>query len=237
VSEREQIALALRALANQGFFEFPFGHLSVRTARPEDGPILIVRHLHGEPLQLQDVTPLDIVSMSFGGEPLGGADVPGERYLHSAVYERRPDVTSVLHYHSTLTAAFGLLGRELVPRTPLAPVLSPAIGVHSYGGQIDSAEKGASLCDSLGDRPVALLPGHGAVVVGTGVEEVAARALALEDCCRIELAAAQLDHRAAQPPAERADASGSAEVTFVLWNHLVRTLSSARTAEQAGTRD
>jgi ribulose-5-phosphate 4-epimerase/fuculose-1-phosphate aldolase len=170
------------------------------------------------------VTAADIVSMSEAGEPLAGTEVPGERYLHSAIYARRPDVTSVLHYHSTLTAAFGLLGQELVPRTPLAPILAPAVAAHNYGGQIDTPDKGAALCESLSDRPAVLLPGHGAVVVGAGVEEVSARAVALEDCCRVELAAAQVGApNAATVPMSTA---GSREVAFVLWRDLVRGMSA-----------
>jgi ribulose-5-phosphate 4-epimerase/fuculose-1-phosphate aldolase len=168
------------------------------------------------------VSAADVVSMSADGEPLGGVEVPGERYLHSAVYARRADVSCVLHYHSTLTAAFGLTGRELVPRTPLAPILAPAVASHGYGGQIDTPAKGADLCDSLGDRPAVLLPGHGAVVVGAGVEEVSARAVALEDCCRVELAAAQI--RAPAPPTTPVGAAGSSEVAFVLWHDLVRKM-------------
>jgi ribulose-5-phosphate 4-epimerase/fuculose-1-phosphate aldolase len=170
------------------------------------------------------VTGADIVSMSAEGEPLGGAEVPGERYLHSAIYARRPDVNSVLHYHSTLTAAFGLRGQELVARTPLAPILAPAVAAHDYGGQIDTPEKGAALCDSLGDRPAALLAGHGAVVVGAGIEEVSARAVALEDCCRVELAASQIGAQSAH--AVPVATAGSREVVFVLWHDLVREMSA-----------
>ena len=109
-----------------------------------------------------------------------------------------------------------------MPRTPLAPVLAPTVGSHGYGGQIDTPAKGADLCGSLGDRAAVLLPGHGCVVVGSGVEEVSARAVALEDCCRVELAAAQIG--APWTPAEPVSTAGSSEVTFILWHDLVRGL-------------
>jgi ribulose-5-phosphate 4-epimerase/fuculose-1-phosphate aldolase len=67
-----------------------------------------------------------------------------------------------------------------------------------------------------------LLPGHGAVVVGESVEEASARAVALEDCCRVELAAAQIG--APRPPAGPVGTAGSSDVTFVLWHDLVRGL-------------
>ena len=77
----------------------------MRSSSPDDGPILILRHLHGEPRGFEDVRATDVVPMSADGEPIAGVDLPGERYIHSAVYARRPDVGSVLHYHSALTAA------------------------------------------------------------------------------------------------------------------------------------
>jgi ribulose-5-phosphate 4-epimerase/fuculose-1-phosphate aldolase len=218
--QRDNLALALRALAREGFFAFPFGHMSLRGSAGSEA-VLILRHLHHESFGIEDVSASDIIGIEADGSLPPGRDAPGERYIHTEIYARRPDVGCVLHYHSRLTAAFGRAGRPLVPQTPLGGVLGPVVPVHDYGGQIDSPAKGAALAESLGKGAAITLPAHGAVVVGAGVEEVAARALALEDCCAVELTAAQLG---AEPAAERpaADDGTSSEVHEVLWAHLLR---------------
>jgi ribulose-5-phosphate 4-epimerase/fuculose-1-phosphate aldolase len=217
----ETIAVALRALAREGFFALPFGHMSARGAGQGSEAVLILRHLHSESFGIEDVTAADIIGIEADGSLPPGRDAPGERYIHTEIYARRPDANCVLHYHSTLTAAFGRAGRALVPQTPLGEVLKPVVPVHDFGGQVNSPARGAALAEALGQAAAITLPAHGAVVVGASVQEVAARALALEDCLAVELAAAQLG---AQPvPAQPGtDAHTSAEVNDVLWHHLLR---------------
>jgi len=220
VTSRADVALALRALAAEGFFPLPFGHLSVR--EPGSASILILRHVHDDPIPLTQVETDDVVALDLDGEPLEGVEGPGERFIHTSIYRRRFDVGCVLHYHSHLTAALSLARDELVPRTPLGVVLGARVPVHAAGGQVDEAAKGEALADTLGEGAAVLLPGHGAVVAGAEIGETVARALALEDACRVELEAAQLGAEPARPAQGSPRPPEAAEVSATLWRALLQ---------------
>jgi ribulose-5-phosphate 4-epimerase/fuculose-1-phosphate aldolase len=218
VTARADVALALRALAAEGFFSLPFGHLSVRA---HADTILILRHVHDDPLPLTEVEATDVVALDLDGKPLEGVEGPGERFIHTEIYRRRPDVHCVLHYHSHATAALSLARQELVPRTPLGVVLGRRVPVEVHGGQIATPAKGETLAVALGADAAVLLPGHGAVVAAGSLEQLVARALALEDACAVELAAAQLGAPAALPADGRAEPPEAAEVSATLWRALL----------------
>ena len=90
-----------------------------------------------------------------------------------------------------------------MPRTPLGMVLGTRVPVHTDGGQVNTATKGGTLAVTLADGAAVLLPGHGAVVVGASIDETVARAIALEDACRVEVEAAQLGAASAAPTRKR----------------------------------
>jgi ribulose-5-phosphate 4-epimerase/fuculose-1-phosphate aldolase len=220
VNSREHVALGLRTLAAEGFFPLPFGHLSIRD--PDAGSILILRHIHEQPLPLERVEAGDIIAIDLEGAPLEGVEAPGERFIHTGIYRKRSDVGCVLHYHSRLTAALALARDRLVPRTPLGIVLGASVHIHDDGGQVDTPAKGDALAASLGDGAAILLPGHGAVVAGSTIQETVTRAVVLEDACRVEVAAAQLG---APPPGlaqGHALPREATEVSTTIWNALLQ---------------
>ena len=67
-----------------------------------------------------------------------------------------------------------------------------------------------------------LLPGHGAVVVGASIDETVARAIALEDACRVEVEAAQLGAAWAAPTPQTTASPETAEVSATLWRAVLQ---------------
>lgn len=217
---RDNVARAHRILARAGLFAFSFGHVSARDGHGEDSVVLIVSALDGLRAELSDVTGDDIIAIDLEGDPLEEAAAPGERYLHTAIYKSRSDVGSVIHYHSSYTAAFGSAGIRVAPVSPLSASLALAVRVHPFGGLLTSHERGEALAATIGETAGAFLPGHGAVVVGRDVEEAVARVFALEEECKTQLLIRLLGGPSSDTRPH--ECIPDASVSSAIWQHLSR---------------
>jgi ribulose-5-phosphate 4-epimerase/fuculose-1-phosphate aldolase len=158
-----------------------FGHISVR--HPDDpSHYLMSRHL---PPGM--VTPRDIVLFDMDSTPLTHSDKPqySERFIHSEIYKLRPDVNSVVHCHAYSLIPFGAAkGARLRPMFHMCGFLGcgvPIFEIRNAGGNTDmlirTAELGKALAESLADKNVVLMRGHGATMIGVSIQEAVFRAV------------------------------------------------------------
>ncbi len=177
--------LADLVLANKILFGLnvvdAFGHISVR--HPNDpNHYLMARHL---PPGM--VTAKDIVLFDMDSTPLTHSDKPqySERFIHSEIYKLRPDVMSVVHCHAYSLIPFGAAkGARLRPMFHMCGFLGcgvPIFEIRKTGGNTDmlirTPELGKALADSLGDKNVVLMRGHGATMIGNSIQEAVFRAV------------------------------------------------------------
>jgi ribulose-5-phosphate 4-epimerase/fuculose-1-phosphate aldolase len=168
------LVIANRILAQKGVLD-SFGHLSAR--HPENPE----RYLMSRSRSAAVITNEDILEYSLDSQPIDsrGFQLFGERPIHGCIYRARPDVMAVCHSHT-----YGLL-----PFAVTKTVMRPAIHVASAMGQevhtwdirdqfgetsllVNTNEMGHSLASFLGNRPAALMRGHGSVVVGKSIPEM-----------------------------------------------------------------
>ena len=122
-----------------------------------------------------------------------------ERFIHGETYKARPDVMTVIHSHSPTVIPFS------ISQTPLQPVFNgaaflspsaPVFDIRKVAGMTDlligDGELGKALAATLGQAAVALLRGHGNVVVGETVQQVVYRAIQTELNARLQLQAVML---------------------------------------------
>jgi len=140
------------------------------------------------------VTKDDIMEFDLDGKPIDqrGRSIYSERFIHSEIYKARSDVSSVLHSHSPGVIPFSVSQVPLRPLMNQAGFLYPDIPVFemrkvagSRSLLVTNGELGKALADTLGNRPVALLRGHGNVVVGPSVRRVVARGIYTEVNARL----------------------------------------------------
>ena len=170
--------------ADQG--DLTRGHVSVRV--PGD-PLHFYMKPHSQ--GLDEITPENIVVCNLDGEKVGGGGRRhSEVFIHSEVYKRRPEVTSVIHVHPTHAVALSATGK------PLLPISQPGVafsdGVPYFTDTIDlirTPAMGAGVAQALGLHKAAFLRNHGVVVVGASLEESTVLSLLLEEACRIQLLA------------------------------------------------
>lgn len=177
------LVLADHILADQGVVD-GFGHVSVRD--PADpSKFFLARSMAPELVTAADVFEHDL----DGNAPAAGtAKLYLERFLHAEIYRARPDVIAVVHCHAPDLIPFGVTSVALRPIYHMSSFLGggvPVFDIHKATGAstdmlISSPELGKALAGSLASHPVALLRGHGAVIVGKDLPAVVFRAVYTE---------------------------------------------------------
>ena len=190
----EDLVAANRILADQGVLD-AFGHVSIRhPANPN-------RFLLSRNLAPALVTANDIVEYDLDSNPVNANGRAGflERPIHGEIYKARPDVNSVIHSHSPAVIPFGIAQVPMRATYHMAGFLAggvPVFEIRKAAGitnlLIGTGALGKALAESLGDRPVALLRGHGDVVVGPSVKIAVYRAVYTEINARLQTAAVGL---------------------------------------------
>jgi ribulose-5-phosphate 4-epimerase/fuculose-1-phosphate aldolase len=193
-SARENLASASRILVDQGVFDAA-GHVSMRHPSNPD------RYLMSRSLAPQLVAAGDIMEFTLESEPMGGdARRPFiERFIHGAIYRARPDVNAVAHGHSASVVPFGLVGVPMLATYHNAAFIAAGVPVFDIRAQfgktdivIDTADKGAAMARSLGDKSVVLLRAHGFVAVAPSLQAAVFRAIFTEVNARVQLQAMSL---------------------------------------------
>jgi HCOMODA/2-hydroxy-3-carboxy-muconic semialdehyde decarboxylase len=190
----EDLVLANHILHAEGVVD-SFGHVSFRS--PERPDRFFMARAMGPKL----VTASDILEFDAEGEPLDrqGRSVYSERFIHSEIYKKRADVNAVIHSHSPGVIPFSITDvplRAVMPPSAFLGTGVPVFEIREGAGMTDmlvtNAKRGKALADSLGDNSVALMRGHGDVVVGSDLRLAVARAVYTEVNARIQMQAVML---------------------------------------------
>jgi ribulose-5-phosphate 4-epimerase/fuculose-1-phosphate aldolase len=145
------------------------------------------------------VTPADILAFGTDGEPIDaqGRTVYQERFIHSEIYRARADVHAIVHSHSPTVIPFSVTSGTMRPiRAAFLYPDVPNFEVRTKFGWTNLLVKtpamGAALAQTLGDNAVALMRGHGNVVVARDVPSVVSRAIKMEADAKLLLQATML---------------------------------------------
>jgi ribulose-5-phosphate 4-epimerase/fuculose-1-phosphate aldolase len=186
----DELVTANRILAREGIVD-SFGHVSVRhPGRPD-------RYLLSRARAPDLIEPDDIMEFTLDGTPVDGERKPYlERFIHGAVYEARPEVSSVVHNHSPSVIPFGVTGTRLKPLLHLCATMGHEIPVwdsrHRFGDTtllVENMDMGRDLARMLGEWRAALMRGHGCVVVGRSIRESVFISVYLEINAKLQIQA------------------------------------------------
>lgn len=172
-----------------------YGHISVRDPRNPDR-FLMSRALAPGRVGAGDIMEFDLEGAAID---LRGRSIYGERFIHSEIYKARADINSIVHSHSYSLIPFSITQVELRPVNHYTAFLYkgvPVFEIRDADGMtnmlISNRERGKALADILGNKPVALMRGHGNVVVGTDIRRSTYRAVMTEIGARIQCQAIAL---------------------------------------------
>ena len=196
----EDLVAANRALAMQNILD-AWGHVSVRDDR-NPNRYIIARSLAPELVTAADLMEFDLDSNPLdrrGPDQYGPRYMYDERFIHGEIYKARPDVKAIVHSHSPSVVPFSMTTVPLQPVYHMSFFLSggvPIYEIRKYGGMTDLLVRNNALAkglaETLGDRPVALLRGHGAVVVAEDIPTAVGRSIFLEFNAKVQAEAMAL---------------------------------------------
>ena len=190
----EDLVAADRILALEGVVD-GFGHVSVRHDKGAN------RYLLSRSIAPELVAARDILEFDLDSNPV---DAPGqklylERFIHGEIYKVRPDVKAVVHHHSPAVVPFSVSSVPLRPVYHMAAFVGqgvPVFEIREAGGMTDmlvsTPDLGRALARTLGDKPAALMRGHGAVVVGDSLVQAVGRSVYLQMNARLQAQAIAL---------------------------------------------
>lgn len=173
-----------RILGHEGILD-AYGHVSLR--HPDDpGRFLLSRARSPENVELDDILEFDL-----SGETADRTGVPLylERFIHAALYAARPEINAVCHNHTLSILPFSIsttttLSRtinaskmfgERVPIWDIADDFGPATDL-----LVRNIEQGRSLARTVGGGALALMRGHGSVVVSAQPRNIVNACLSMD---------------------------------------------------------
>lgn len=118
-----------------------------------------------------------------------GMPNPAVRF-HLWIYERRPDVRSIVHTHPPSASALAMIGQPLVVAHMDAMMLHDACTyLPAWPGVPVANEEGEIISEALGEKSAILLAHHGLLTAGESVETAVYLAVSLENAARLQLLA------------------------------------------------
>ena len=191
----DDLVVANHILVNEGVLD-GFGHISVR--HPQDpGRFLIARSMAPGLVTADDILAVDLDGVVHDER---GRKTYVERFIHSEIYRARPEVQSVVHSHSPAVIPFGVTSARLRPICHMSGFLGaqvPVFEIRHAGGEstdmlIRNQALGKALVASLDGAFVALMRGHGNVVLGSSIQQAVFRAVYTESNARLQSEAMRL---------------------------------------------
>jgi HCOMODA/2-hydroxy-3-carboxy-muconic semialdehyde decarboxylase len=187
------LVIANRILSKEDVVD-AYGHISVR--HPHNSK----RFFMSRSLAPELVERLDLIEFDQEGEPVKDKRQPYlERFIHAAIFEARPDVTSVVHAHAEDTLPFGLVATPLEPVIHSASFIGgrvPVWDIRTKFGDtnllVTNMVQGRDLAKCMGDGNVALMRGHGFVSAAPSIIEVVRLSVYLPRNARVQMNAMRI---------------------------------------------
>jgi ribulose-5-phosphate 4-epimerase/fuculose-1-phosphate aldolase len=222
------ICCAARLLYRQGLSVANAGHLSVAVGPDE----MLVNHFGPSFATLR---PENVVRVDFAGKVLDGdAYVNDTIRLHGIIHRENPRAVAVAHTHPSAVVTLSAL--RVVPEIydQESCLLADDVGIveEDYEGLASDEERVMPVADALREKPVVILPNHGAITTGDNIQAAFLRMVLLEDMAQRNLSVAQAARNLGREPvaiapavARRAKAEiGRIPVLPLLWKDFLKRL-------------
>lgn len=216
--QRVELAAAYRLLAHFGVNDLTYNHLSARV--PGEPQHLLLKP---RTMMFDEVTASTLEKFDFAGNPLqdGPRNVGGGYVIHAGILEARPDINVVFHTHTPANMGVSAQKHGLLMINQHAVRFHDRIAYHDFGGFEFNLDQRAPLLQSLGERRIALLRNHGALVCARTVAHAFVDHHFLEMACKGQINAL----------------AGGAEVTLIDPAVCAFAANQMDESEQAGAKD
>lgn len=180
---KEKMVLYCKVLQKQGVLD-GYGHLTFLL----DDRIISTPRMPPGKVALNDLIVLDRQGKKLEGD----ANPNGETPMHVSIYQARPDVRCILHYHPDELVAVSVAGQGI--KVAVNSGIPFALGVPVFDSPvlIRTEELGKQVAKTLGERNAVLLRGHGGTVVAGDLDTLLRLGIDLVRTAKIQIMAAAL---------------------------------------------
>jgi L-fuculose-phosphate aldolase len=135
----------------------------------------------------------ELIYVDFEGRTLQGRRKPSsELPMHIMIYKQRLDVQAIIHTHPPIATAFSVAGKSLSqPVLPEVVLMFGEIPVASYATP-STIESAYAVKNLILDHDIIILDHHGAVSIGSSLEDAFLKLEKLEQTAKTLIAAKQL---------------------------------------------
>jgi len=195
---RVDLAAAYRMIADYGWDDLIFTHLSVRIPGPEHHFLLNPYNLMFEEVTASSLIKVDVEGHAV--EPTPFITNPAGFTIHSAIHMAREDAHAVMHLHTPAGQAVSAQADGLLPLTQAAMLVRADIAYHDYEGIAVDLDERERIVEDLGSKNMMLLRNHGTLAVGETIGEAFIRLYTLERACQAQVMALTAGQNLNNPP-------------------------------------
>jgi ribulose-5-phosphate 4-epimerase/fuculose-1-phosphate aldolase len=195
---RVDLAAAYRIVADYGWDDLIFTHLSVRIPGPEHHFLLNPYNLMFEEITASSLIKVDVDGNAI--EPTPFITNPAGFTIHSAIHMAREDAQAVMHLHTPAGQAVSAQADGLLPLTQAAMLVRDDTAYHDYEGLAVDADERGRIVEDLGSKTMMLLRNHGTLAVGETIGEAFVRLYTLERACQAQVMALTAGQNLNNPP-------------------------------------
>ncbi len=184
---RVDLAAAYRLVANYGWDDLVFTHISARVPGPEHHFLI---NPYG--MMFEEITASSLVKVDLGGNLVMATPHkinPAGFTIHSAVHAAREDALCVIHLHTDHGIAVSAQQDGLLPISQQSLFALSSLAYHDYEGLALNEEEKPRLVADLGSETFLILRNHGLLTVGQTVADALLSMFLLERACKIQILA------------------------------------------------
>jgi len=184
---RVDLAAAYRLVANYGWDDLVFTHISARVPGPEHHFLI---NPYG--MMFEEITASSLVKVDLGGNLVMATPHqinPAGFTIHSAVHAAREDALCVIHLHTDHGIAVSAQQDGLLPISQQSLFALSSLAYHDYEGLALNEEEKPRLVADLGSKTFLILRNHGLLTVGQTVADAFLSMFLLERACKIQILA------------------------------------------------
>jgi ribulose-5-phosphate 4-epimerase/fuculose-1-phosphate aldolase len=184
---RQDLAACYRLVADFGWSDLVFTHITARVPGTEDQFLI---NPYG--LMFDEITASSLVKIDIHGNKLDDSPYPVNPAgftIHSAVHAIRHDALCVLHTHSLNGVAVSAQKNGVLPLSQQSIFVLSSLGYHGYEGVALNEEEKPRLVQDLGNNTYLMLRNHGLLTVGKTIADAFLNMYIFEAACNIQIRA------------------------------------------------
>ena len=184
---RQDLAACYRLVAQYGWSDLVFTHISARLPGPEHHFLI---NPYG--LMFDEITASSLVKVDMGCNKLMDSPFPVNPagfVIHSAVHEARSDVQCVIHTHTRAGVAVAAQKKGLLPISQQSTFVLGSLAYHGYEGVAFREDEKPRLVADMGGANFHMLRNHGLLTCGATIADAFLSMYVFESACQIQIAA------------------------------------------------